>query len=205
MKSLSSLVCFVITERMHFVFCRRSPIGVGVQLNPPLVFPDLRCREEAAKNTKTLIIPRGGKYKFNGNFSFVALPLVYWCGQAGWIDRRHTCHLFGLYHPFTVPLHSSSLCLIKKGGTVAFVWLTCLTKVTAAHGCMWMSGPAPLLLCTSVRAGAGRVGWKETNWTQKEGHSPSPDPPQSLHPSIPFRFSAGPSSACWLIPFSLPL
>lgn len=107
------------------------------------------------------------------------------------------------HHP--CPPHSFSLCLIKKGGTVAFVWLTCLTKVTAAHGCMWMSGPAPLLLCTSVRAGAGRVGWKETNWTQKEGHSPSLDPPQSLHPSIPFRFSAGSSSACWLIPFSLPL
>lgn len=124
-------------------------------------------------------------------------------GRVNW-SRTHMSSLRSL-SPFTAPFHPASPRLVKKGGTVAFVWLTCLTKVTAAHGCMWMSGPAPLPLCTSVRAGAGRAGWKETNWTQKEGHSPSPDPLLALRPSISFRCSAGPSSACWLIPFSLPL
>lgn len=152
------------------------------------------------------IVPREGKYKFNGDFSFVKSRWFIDQGPAGWIDRGTRMSSLGSLSPFYSPLSIPPfLRLVKKGGMVAFVWLTCPTKVTAAHGRMWMSGPAPLPLCTSVRAGAGRAGWKETNWTQKEGHSPSPDPPLPLHPSIPFRCSAGPSSACWLIPFSLPL
>lgn len=125
--------------------------------------------------------------------------LLMMTNRVNWLrTRMSSLRSLSLFHsPF-------SFCFVIKGGTVAFVWLTCLTKVTAAHVCMWMSGPAPLPLCTSVRAWAGWAGWKETNWTQKEGHSPSPDPPPVFHPSIPFRCSAGPSSACWLIPFSLP-
>lgn len=174
-------------------------------LSPLWAFPVPCCWEETAKDTKATIIPRGGKYKFNGDFSFVGSR---WFIDEGWrgelIGDTHVISgvSITLLQPPSIPV---SLLLVKKGGTVAFVWLTCLTKVTAAHGHMWMSGPVPLPLCTSVRAGAGRAGWKETNWTQKEGHSPSPDPPLALHPFIPFRCSAGPSSACWLIPFSLPL
>lgn len=45
--------------------------GLGGGLNPLLAFADLCYWEEAAKNAKTLIILWGGKYKFNGNLSFV--------------------------------------------------------------------------------------------------------------------------------------
>lgn len=193
----------VLNNYWERAFCFPASFLSG--LNPLWAFPAPCCQEETAKDTKAMIIPRGGKYKFNGDFSFVRSCWFIDEGRQGeLIEGTHVIFQVSitLLQPPSIPL---SLCLVKKGGTVAFVWLTCLTKVTAAHGRMWMSGPAPLPLCTSVRAGAGRAGWKETNWTQKEGHSPSPDPPLALRPSIPFRCSAGPSSACWLIPFSLPL
>lgn len=163
--------------------------------------------EEVAQATKTSIIQRGGKYKFNGDFSFVESHWFIDVGQQG--ELTEDTHVISwvsttLSLPSSIPLFPLLPALLK-GDMVAFVWLTCLTKVTAAHGRMWMSGPAPLPLCTSVRAGAGRAGWKETNWSQKEGHSPSPGSPLLLHPCIPFRCSAGPSSACWLISFLLPL
>lgn len=62
---------------------------------------------------------------------------------------------------------------------------------------------APSLYICQSQSRARRV--KGDKLEAKRSHSPSPDPPRSLHPSIPFRCSAGPSSACWLIPFSLPL
>lgn len=144
---------------------------------------------QMAKDDTALIL-RGGKCRFNRDLNW---------------SRTHMAFLGSLSPLFIAPFHlrSPTSRLVKKGGMVAFVWLTCPTKVTAAHGRMWMSGPAPLPLCTSVRAGAGQAGWKETNWTQKEGHSPSADPPLALRPFLSFRCSVGPSSACWLIPFSL--
>lgn len=78
--------------------------------------------------------------------------------------------------------------------------------MTAASGCTYTRVSARVRLCTSVSTEAGGIGGrKETNWSQKAGHSPSAHP---LHPPPSlgsFRCSAGFSSARWLIPFCPPL
>lgn len=53
-----------------------------------------------------MIIPREGKYKFNGDFSFVR---SHWFIDEGRWDEliEDTRHLLGLYHPFIAPFHPS--------------------------------------------------------------------------------------------------
>lgn len=79
------------------------------------------CWEETAKDTKATIIPRGGKYKFNGDFSFVGSRWFIDEGRRGeLIEDTHVISgvSITLLQPPSIPV---SLLLVKKGGTVAFV------------------------------------------------------------------------------------
>lgn len=84
------------------------------------------------------------------------VPLFGEGGWSGWLIT-HTLHTHTIFSlSFLLSLFRSLpvsffLCfplflpLYLKGGMVAFVWLTCLTKVTAACRCMWMRGSARAL------------------------------------------------------------
>lgn len=149
MKSVSSLVSAVITKG---AFCF-PPWGL-LALNPCSV-PGSASERKQLRTLK----PRSSLKEGNTTLMETS-PLSRPAGllmRAGGVNWSRTHVISRVSITLSQPPSNLLPSALLKGGTVAFVWLTCLTKVTAAHGCMWMSGPAPLPLCTSVRAGAGRA------------------------------------------------
>lgn len=217
---LFSLLCYKVCKRLRNLQLLASGSRFFVfhaHFKVLSRLPSTRAEEEGGGGGGGGGVGAGRHQNLQGNTSlietssFVASCCFIDEGRWGGLIRAPACHLLGLYHHgaslhLHLHLHTQAApCLVQQRAMLAFVWLTWPTKVTAAGGCVWTSGPAPLPLCTSVSAGAGQAGWKETNWRPKEGHSPSSDPPPMPRPLALIQVLGGTLKCCWLIPFSLPL